>query len=139
MYLNCKTNYSFRYGTFFTEELVRSGVEFGAKALVLTNINNTCDAWDFVLHCQKQNIKPILGAEIRNGDKLLYILIARNSDMLVFRQRAGKTVAYRAQEGKNDPNTVEQKATRTKFQQAVFYGKSVLLRSNCLGYPMPLQ
>ncbi|HEX6182072.1 MAG TPA: PHP domain-containing protein, partial [Chitinophagaceae bacterium] len=80
MYVNCKTNYSFRYGTFFTQELVRSAAEFGAKTLALTNINNTCDAWDFVLHCQKQNIKPILGAEIRNGDKLLYILIARNSE-----------------------------------------------------------
>src|SRR5688572_31827448 len=71
MYLNCKTNYSFRYGTFFTQELVRSATEFGTKTLALTNINNTCDAWDFVLHCQKQTIKPILGTEIRNGDKLL--------------------------------------------------------------------
>jgi DNA polymerase-3 subunit alpha len=33
-----------------------------------------------VLFCQQENIKPILGAEIRNGDKLLYILIAANNN-----------------------------------------------------------
>ena len=79
MYLNCKTNYSFRFGTFFTEELVRAGAALGVASLALTNINNTCDAWDFVAHCNKQNIKPILVAEIRNLNKLLYILIAANN------------------------------------------------------------
>src|SRR3954463_7314015 len=79
MYLNCKTYFSFRWGTYSTEALVEAAVEAGATALALTNINSTCDAWDFVLLCQQQNIKPILGAEIRNGDKLLYILIAANN------------------------------------------------------------
>ncbi len=79
MYLNCKTYFSFRYGTFGTEELVKSAVEFGATALGLTNINTTCDIWDFVQHCQQNGIKPIAGAEIRNGDKLLYILLAANN------------------------------------------------------------
>ena len=79
MYLNCKTNYSFRYGTFFTEELVKAGVAIGATALALTNINATPDAWDFFLHCQKEGIKPVLGAEIRNGNKFLYILLAKNN------------------------------------------------------------
>lgn len=51
----------------------------GATSLALTNINSTCDAWDFVQYCQKAGIKPILGAEIRNGDKLLYLLIASNN------------------------------------------------------------
>lgn len=79
MYLNCKTYFSFRYGTFGTEELVKAAVELGATALALTNINSTCDAWDFVKFCLEQNIKPILGAEIRNGDELLYILLAANN------------------------------------------------------------
>jgi len=78
MYL-CKSYFSFNYGTFSTEELVAAGVEAGATTLILTNINATCDAWDFVLFCGKQNIKPILGAEIRNGNTLLYILIAANN------------------------------------------------------------
>lgn len=79
MYINCKTYFSFHYGTFSTEELVKAGVEAGATALALTNINATCDAWDFLQYCREQHIKPILGAEIRNGHRLLYILLARNN------------------------------------------------------------
>jgi DNA-directed DNA polymerase III PolC len=80
MYLNCKTFFSFRYGTFTTEELVKQAVLMGITSLSLTNINNTCDAWDFVGYCQKYKIKPIIGAEIRNGDELFYILIAANNN-----------------------------------------------------------
>jgi error-prone DNA polymerase len=82
MYLNCKTYFSFRYGTFSTEELVKEGAEAGATSLALTNINNTCDAWDFVQFCQDHKIKPILGTEIRNGNQLLYILLAANNNGL---------------------------------------------------------
>ncbi|HEY4112223.1 DNA polymerase III subunit alpha [Puia sp.] len=78
MYL-CKSYFSFNYGTFATEELVKSGADTGATTLTLTNINSTCDAWDFVQFCTQQGIKPILGAEIRNGNTLLYILIAANN------------------------------------------------------------
>jgi DNA polymerase III alpha subunit len=73
LYLNCKTYFSFKYGTFATEELVNTGAGFGAKCLAITNINNTCDAWDFVDFCEQKNIKPIIGVEIRNEDKLLYV------------------------------------------------------------------
>lgn len=80
MYLNCKTYFSFRYGVMTTEELVRTAAEAGAASLALTNINNTCDMWDFVKFCTEQQIKPIAGAEIRNDDTCLYILIAKNND-----------------------------------------------------------
>ncbi|MGN6400690.1 MAG: DNA polymerase III subunit alpha [Flavisolibacter sp.] len=79
MYLNCKTYYSFRYGTFSTEELVNTAVDKGVSSLALTNINSTCDEWEFVKLCKDAGIKPILGAEVRNDNKLLYILIAANS------------------------------------------------------------
>lgn len=79
MYLNCKTYFSFRYGTYSTEDLVRQAQEFGVQALALTNINNTCDAWDFVDYCQQAGIRPVLGAEIRNGNRLCYLLLARNN------------------------------------------------------------
>src|SRR5579872_1670365 len=78
MYL-CKSYFSFNYGTFSTEELVTAGAEAGATTLILTNINSTCDAWDFVQFCGHQGIKPILGVEVRNGNTLLYILIAANN------------------------------------------------------------
>lgn len=79
MYLNCKTYYSFKYGTFSTEGLVQEAVEQGVAALALTNINSTADAWPFVKHCHKACVKPILGAEIRNGNTLLYVLLAANN------------------------------------------------------------
>lgn len=79
MYLNCKTYFSFRYGTFATPELVQTAVDMGIPALALTNINSTCDIWDFVKCCKEAGVKPITGAEVRNGDELLYILIAANN------------------------------------------------------------
>lgn len=78
MYLNCKTYFSFKYGTFSTEELVRAAVEKGVTALALTNINSTYDTWEFVKQCREQGINPIAGAEIRNGRECLYILLAAN-------------------------------------------------------------
>lgn len=80
MYLNCKTYFSFKYGTFSTEELVKTAVENGVTSLALTNINSTCDVWDFVKSCREHKVKPIVGAEIRNGDKLLYVLLAANNN-----------------------------------------------------------
>ena len=79
MYL-CKTFFSLKYGTYSTEELVQAGVDAGANSLALTNINSTCDAWDFVQFCQQQQIKPILGVEIRNGRQHLYTLLAANNN-----------------------------------------------------------
>jgi DNA polymerase-3 subunit alpha len=79
MYLNCKTYFSLRYGTFSTEELVKTAVSLGVTTLALTNINNTADTWEFVRLCKAEKIKPVAGAEIRNGDQLLYILLAANN------------------------------------------------------------
>jgi DNA-directed DNA polymerase III PolC len=79
MYLNCKTNFSFRYGTFKTEELVIEAESLGIKAMAITNINNTCDVWDFVDYCKEAGIRPVAGAEIRNGSSFLYILLAKNN------------------------------------------------------------
>ncbi len=82
MYLNCKTYYSFRYGTIATKELVEMAIERGVQSLAITNINSTCDLWEFVKLCEEAAIKPIVGTEIRNGDELLYILIAANNNGL---------------------------------------------------------
>ena len=79
MYLNCKSYFSFRYGTFSTNELILEAVEAGASTLALTNINNTCDLWDFVEACEQHQLKPIAGAEIRNDEQFMYILLARNN------------------------------------------------------------
>jgi len=78
MYL-CKTYFSFKYGTFSTEEVVKAGVEAGLSSMALTNINSTCDAWDFVQYCNEQGIRPVVGVEVRNGHQLLYTLLAANN------------------------------------------------------------
>ena len=80
MYLNCKTYFSFRYGTYGTEELVKHAAGLGISQLALTNINNTCDAWDFVDYCIQNRVKPVLGAEIRNGGHLCYVLLAKTNN-----------------------------------------------------------
>jgi DNA polymerase III alpha subunit len=80
MYLNCKTNLSFRYGTFSTQELVNEASSHGVTALAITNINNTCDLWDFVDFCAKAGIRPIAGTEIRNDNVFQYILLAQNNE-----------------------------------------------------------
>ncbi|HEX2532673.1 MAG TPA: PHP domain-containing protein, partial [Chitinophagaceae bacterium] len=79
MYLNCKTNFSFHYGTYSTEALVQAAAEQGVPALALTNVNNTCDLWDFVDFCRQRGIKPVAGAEIRNDNRFCYLLLARNN------------------------------------------------------------
>ncbi len=84
MYLNCKTYYSFCYGTFSTKELVDAAVEQGVTELALTNINSTYDHWEFVKLCREQHIKPVLGVEIHNGEKFLYILLAKNNGGLAW-------------------------------------------------------
>ncbi len=78
MYLG-KTYFSFKYGTYSTRQLVTDAVDNGVTTLAITNINSTCDAWDFVQYCREAGIKPILGVEIRNDNQLLYILIAANN------------------------------------------------------------
>ena len=78
MYLNCKTYYSIKYGTFSIEELIATAVDRGANQIALTDINNTCACWEFVQQSIRAGIKPIVGVEVRNGDQLLYILLAAN-------------------------------------------------------------
>ena len=84
MYLNCKTFYSFCYGTFSTSGLVEAAVEQGVSTLALTNINSTYDHWEFVKLCRDKHIKPALGVEIRNGNQFLYILLAKNNKGLAW-------------------------------------------------------
>ncbi len=84
MYLNCKTYYSLRYGTFSTKQLIETAVDRGITSLALTNINTTSDTWEFVKGCREAGIKPITGVEVRNGDTLLYILLAAGNKGLTW-------------------------------------------------------
>jgi len=77
MFLNCHSFHSLRYGTLSVQELVKQASELGVKSLVLTDINTITAVYDFYKECQKLSIKPIVGVEVRENEKLLYITIAK--------------------------------------------------------------
>ncbi len=80
MYLNCHSYFSLRYGTLSIEKLVEVAKTNGARAMVLTDINNSTGVLDFVSECKIQGIKPLAGVEFRNGHYPLYVGIARNNE-----------------------------------------------------------
>ena len=80
MILNAHSYYSLRYGTLSIEEIIDSAIEKKYHSIALTDINNTSGILKFVKICNEKGIKPIVGAEFRNGHELMYIAIARNNE-----------------------------------------------------------
>lgn len=78
MLLNVHSYNSLCYGTMPIAELVTKAVALGYAVLPLTDINTTMGAADFVFDCQKKGIRPVVGAEFRNGNELLYVALAKN-------------------------------------------------------------
>ncbi len=60
-------------------DLVSKAAALGYAVLPLTDINTTMGAADFVTECQKQGIRPVVGVEVRNGNELLYVALAKNN------------------------------------------------------------
>jgi DNA-directed DNA polymerase III PolC len=79
--MHCAHSYfSLRYGTLSPEQLVEAAVARGIKTLVLTDINNTSAALEFVRRCKARKIKPVLGIEFRDAQhRYLFTGIARNN------------------------------------------------------------
>ena len=75
-----KSNLSLRYGTIPIEELAALALDAGYETAVLADINNTSGIPDFTESCEKVGLRPVAGAEIRNGNELLYVLAARNNE-----------------------------------------------------------
>jgi DNA polymerase-3 subunit alpha/error-prone DNA polymerase len=48
--------------------------------MALTDIHNLSGVYEFITACQKAEIKPIVGTEIREDNQLCYILIAKNQE-----------------------------------------------------------
>jgi len=80
MYLNNHSYFSLRYGTISPEQLPAIAKSHGIDTVVLTDINNTSAAFQFVQSCRREGVKPVLGIEFRNGRELLYVGIARNDE-----------------------------------------------------------
>ena len=61
-------------------DLVMRAAALGYATLPLTDINTTMGAADFVFECQRQGIRPVVGVEVRNGNELLYVALAKNNE-----------------------------------------------------------
>ena len=61
------------------DDLVKRAAALGYATLPLTDINTTMGAADFVAECRKQGVRPVMGTEMRNGNELQYMLLARNN------------------------------------------------------------
>ncbi|GAF03014.1 DNA polymerase III subunit alpha [Saccharicrinis fermentans] len=79
MLLNCHSYYSFKYGTLSVEELLTEASSGGHNSIALTDINNTAVSLDFVRQAKEHNIRPIVGADIRNGVQQQFVAIAKNT------------------------------------------------------------
>lgn len=80
MLWNVHSYYSLRYGVFSIEQLVDGLSSRGFDTAVLTDINNSTGSLQFIKVCQQKGVRGLAGIEFRNGDRLLYIGIARNQD-----------------------------------------------------------
>lgn len=78
MFINCHSFHSLRYGTISVKELVQQCVELGIGVAALTDINCISGIYDFHRLCEKSNIKPVVGVDIRTDNKQHYICLAKN-------------------------------------------------------------
>lgn len=79
MLLNVHSYYSLRYGTIGVEPLIDMLIQAGYDSAILTDINNTTGSLEYIKHCNSKGFRGNVGVEFRNGDTLLYIGIATNT------------------------------------------------------------
>ena len=79
MLLNIHSYNSLCYGTMPIQDLVGRASAMGYHALPLTDINTTMGGADFVTECHRQGVRPAMGVEVRNGNELLYVALAKNN------------------------------------------------------------
>jgi DNA-directed DNA polymerase III PolC len=96
MFLNVHSSYSLKYGTMDIPTIVSNARALGIRQMVLTDINNSSGAIEFIRECFKQGVakapdevqtgnipyqlKPIAGIEFREEGQLLYFGIAKNKE-----------------------------------------------------------
>lgn len=79
MVINLHSSYSLRYGTIPVGKLVAYLKMQGHETAVLTDINNSTGILEFIKVCQEENFNGLAGIEFRDGDRILFIGIARNN------------------------------------------------------------
>src|SRR5690554_4266785 len=105
MLLNLHSYYSLRYGTLSIQQLISGMLANGYDTAVLTDINNSTTSLDFIRESRAAGLNGLAGMEFRNGDKLLYIGIAKNergfkelNDFMTEANRRGAPLPARAPE-----------------------------------------
>jgi len=78
MFINCHSYHSLRYGTISVKELVQHCVELEIGVAALTDINCISGIYDFHRLCEKNNIKPVVGVDIRNDNRQHYVCLAKD-------------------------------------------------------------
>jgi DNA polymerase-3 subunit alpha len=63
VHLHNHTHYSLLDGLQKLDKMLDRAVEYGMKAVAITDHGAMCGAIDFYLACKKRNLKPIIGEE----------------------------------------------------------------------------
>lgn len=77
--LEVKTSYSILSSLNRIDKLTEKAREVGYFSLAITDLNNMFGVYEFYLACKKNEIKPIIGMEIENGNDK-FILLCKNND-----------------------------------------------------------
>lgn len=72
--------FSLKYGVLSPDAIVQWAVDNGHSTVCLTDINSTGSVLSFVRAAQRSGIRPVVGAEIRNGMDVKATIIAKNND-----------------------------------------------------------
>lgn len=80
MLLNLHSNYSLRYGTMNLDDLISGMMATGHDSAVLTDINNSSASIDFIQKGRKAGLNMLAGMELRQGDELRFVAIAKNTE-----------------------------------------------------------
>ncbi|MCW5517131.1 DNA polymerase III subunit alpha [Muriicola sp. Z0-33] len=133
MYLNCHTYYSLRYGTLSELELLQLAKENQVTRLVLTDINNTSAALNFVRKAPEYDITPILGIDFRNGVAPCFVGIAKNNEGY---QELNAFLSYHLHEEKELPSRApyfENAYVVYPFENVVKYGRTKFEKHEYIG------
>ena len=71
--------YSFKYGTLSPEEVLDTALHNDYEVVVLSDINSTSGAINFVRLAGKKGVKPVLGIDFRNGAAPCFLALAKNN------------------------------------------------------------
>jgi error-prone DNA polymerase len=77
--LNTHTYYSFKFGTWKPENLIKQVIEWGYDSVCITDINNTSACLDSMRLGQKHGVKVIPGVDFRKGVQQQFVAIAQSN------------------------------------------------------------